>query len=172
MAGGAGPSWLVLWGLHRHSWLVVWGPHCQWWCAGPLLPLVAGGVGPSNAICGAGHSSFFMGGGAGCSSHCSWMVVVALVMPFLGGGGAPLSVFMRRGAWPLSLSWWSCRHSRVRVVGGHSCLQTLHPLLSHIGVMSLSCIISVCCCRVSSPCCCPLPSSSLSHVIVVAVPSL
>ena len=85
-----------------------------------------------------------------------------------------------------SCAMWSCRHSRVRVVGGHSCLRALHPSSSSL---ASSCIISVCCCHassssrvlgiacpcrhcVSSPCHCLMPSSSLSCVAVVAVPLL
>ena len=76
---------------------------------------------------------------------CGWCALTSL---FLGGGdGAPSSVFVHHGTWPSSLSWWSCRRLRVRVVGGHSCLRALHPSLSS----SSSSIISVCChCVLSS----------------------
>jgi len=174
MAGGAGPLWLMLWGLCCHSWLVVWGPRrclsvvvcwafvaiSGWWC-GALV----------------------------CHLWC-WVLVVfhgwrgwALVTLFVDGGSGPRHTV---SGW-----WWWCALVSFRVLwcmalatlmvvlslfegegGGWSfVLQTLHPSLSCIGIV-LSCVVSVCCCRMSLPCHCPLPSSSLSHVIVVAMPLL
>jgi len=98
MAGGAGPSWLVLWGLRRRSWLVVWGPRRRssvvvcwafvavsgWWC-GALV----------------------------CHSWC-WVLVVfhgwrgwALVALFVDGGSGP-----RRA---VSGWWWWCALIGFRV---------------------------------------------------------
>jgi len=71
-------------------------------------------------------------------------------------------------------------------VGGRSCLWALHPSLSSL---ASSCIVSVCCHRMSSSLCVPgiacprhhcvsllchclMPSLSLSRVAVVAMPSL
>jgi len=89
VAGGAGPSWLVLWGLHCRSWLVVWGPCCRssvvvcwafiavsgWWC-GALI----------------------------CHSWC-WALVI-----FHGGRGwALVALFMDGGSGPhhaVSGWWW------------------------------------------------------------------
>jgi len=178
MAGGVGPS----------SPLVASGE-------GPLLLFVSGGVGPRSLLVhgGVGASSPFMPGavgpsssfglgpsfvmhGAGGSSSCvfhGWRCW-GLVVLFVGGGGVPLSrcfwvvvVVVRPHGFLCTV--WSCHRSRVRVVGGHSCLQALHLLSSSL---ASSCIISVCCrCVLSSPCHCLVPSL-LSHVAVVAMPSL
>jgi len=79
---------------------------------------------------------------------CGWWWY-ALVVPFVnGGGGVPLSVFV----------WHGHRHCR----GG--------PVITRGVSSSLSCVPRRC--HVSSPCHCPLPSSSLSCNVVVAVPSL
>ena len=164
MAGGAGPLWLVLGGLRRHSWLVVWGPHCR---SAVVVCWAFVAVEPLFAIHGAGHSLFFVGGGAGCLSHCSWMVVVALVVLFVGGGGGvPSSVFVRRGAWSSSLviRGWSfvfvdapsvvipCWH---RVV----ILNRFHVLSSCVLTMLLSPALLVivpcrCCCHALIVMCC------------------
>jgi len=129
---------------------------------GPSLLFVCGGLGPSFAMHGAGGLlSFvdgaaggllsFMGGGAGGSSHCSWVVVVCLCLTISGWWWwCTLVGFMCCGMWPSSLSWWSCRHLRVRVVGGCSCLQALHPsssigvILHHFCVLSLRVILIAC----------------------------
>jgi len=126
------------------------GPHSPLVCGGvgPSSPFVPGGVGPSSsfglgpsfAVRGAGGLSFFVGGGAGGSSYCSWVVVV-VVRP--------------RG---FLCAMWSCHHSRVRVVGGHSCLRALHP--------SSSSLASFLCAVVT---CHPRCVSSASCVLVVVV---
>jgi len=125
---------------------------------------VAGGTGPSSSLVGgagplsstaggvAGPSSFFMGGVAGCWSHCSWVVVVCPHHEWWWW----CTLVGFRAAWPPSLSWWSCRSPRERVVGC-SCLPMLHPLSSHVGVLChfrvpSSCILVVLCphcCRMS-----------------------
>ena len=132
---------------------------------GPLSSLV-GGAGPSSSIAGgvAGFSSFFVGGGLGAHHIvCGWWWC-ALVMPFVGGG-ALLSVFVWHGAWPLSLSWWSCHCSRERVVS-HSCLQTVHLLSSCVGILCHFCVLSS---RVLVVMC---PHHCCMSLIVVACPSL
>jgi len=53
---------------------------------------------------------------------------------------------------------WSCRHSRVRVVGGRSCLQALHPSSSSL----VSFLCAVIACR-------PRRMSSASRVLIVVV---
>jgi len=116
---------------------------------------VAGGAGPSSSLVGgAGPSLFFVGGVTGCWSHCSWVVVCPRHTVCEWWWWCALVSF--RAAWPPSLSWWSCRCSRERVVGC-SCLRMLHPSSSHIGVLRRfrvpsSCILIVMCprhCRVS-----------------------
>jgi len=132
--------------------------------------------------------------------HCAWMVLLgachfswvevlgarhivrgwwwwcALVSPFLGGGGggAPSWVFMRRvvllpfegegGGW---LFVFAGTPSIVVIVGIVSvCCRR---------VSSLSRVLGIACPRrhcVFSLCHCLMPSSSLSRVAVVAVPSL
>jgi len=131
MAGGAGPSFAIR-------------------GAGPSLSLVGG----------AGPSSFFVGGVAGRWSHCSWVVVVC-----------PRRIICEWWWWctlvgfpaarPPSLSWWSCRHSRERVVG-RSCLRTLHPLSSCVGILHRFRVPSSRILVVMCPCCC-----HVSLVIVV-----
>jgi len=144
VASGEGPSLpFVSGGVGPRSPLVHGG-------VGPSLPFVPGGVGPSSlfglgplfAVHGAGGSSscvdgaaggssFFVGGGAGGSSYCLWVVVV-VVRPH-----------------GFSCAVWSCRHSRVRVVGGCLCLQALH--LSSSSLASFLCAVVTCHpCRVSS----------------------
>jgi len=190
MAGGVGPSSPFMASGEGPSLPFVSGG------VGPPSPLVCGGVGPlSLFVPGAvGPSSLFGLGpsfavrGAGGSSSCV-DGAAGLVVLFMGGGGVPSS----RRFWVVvvrphgfSCAVWSCCHSRVRVVGGCSCLQVLHPLSSSL---ASSCVVSVCCRHVSSssrvlsivcprhhcvssPCRCLVPSSSLSRVAVVAVPSL
>jgi len=140
MAGGAGPSFAV----------------CG---AGPLSSLV-GGAGPLLSTAGgvAGPSSFFVGGMAGCWSHCSWVVVVCPHHTICEWWWWCALVSFH-AAWPPSLSWWSCHRSRERVVG-RSCLQTLHPSSSNVGILHrfhvlLSRILIVMCrpfCDVSFDC--------------------
>ena len=83
---------------------------------------------------------------------CCWGLVIfcgwrcwGLVVLFMGGGGVPSS----RRFWVVVVvvhphgflcAVWSCHHSRVRVVGGRSCLQALHPSSS---LLASSCIVSV-----------------------------
>ena len=152
VASGEGPSLpFVSGGVGPRSPLVCGG-------VGPSSPFVPGGVGPSSsfglgpsfAVRGAGGSSscmdgaaggssFFVGGGAGGSSYCLWVVVVC-----------------PRG---FSCTMWSCCHSRVRVVGGRSCLRALHP-------SSSSSLASFLCAVVA---CHPRHVSSASRVLIVVV---
>jgi len=100
----------------------------------------------------------------------------ALVSPFLGGGGggAPLWVFVRRvvlspfegegGGW---LFVFVGAPSIVIVVGVISVC--CHRVSSSSHVLGIAC--PRCCC-VSLPCRCLMPSSLLSRVAVIAVPSL
>jgi len=85
---------------------------------------------------------------------CCWGLIVfhgwrcwGLVVLFMGGGGVPSS----RHFWVVvvvvhpcgfSCAVWSCRHSRVRVVGGRSCLWVLHPLL--LSLASFLCAVIAC----------------------------
>jgi len=149
--------------------------------AGPLLPFARGGTGPLFAVCGAGPSSslvggagpsssiaggvagpssFFMGGGAGRWSHCSWVVVVCPRRAVCEWWWCALVGF--HAVWALSLSWWSCHRSRERVVG-HSCLQTLHPSSSRVGVLRHFHVLSS---HVLVVVACP---SSLSCVLTVSL---
>jgi len=153
MAGGAGPSFAI------HG-------------AGPSSLLV-GGAGPSLSTVGgvAGPLSFFMGGGAGHWSHCSWVVVVCphwflcgmaaitvvVVLSSLEGEGR--GSFMSVDAPSIVVPRWRPASFPCAVVA-----------CPHSHVSSSSCVPHRCC--VSSPCCCPLPSSSLSCNVVAAVPSL
>ena len=162
MAGGAGPS-----SPFAHGGT---GPSFAIHGAGPSSSLV-GGAGPSSSIAGgvAGPSSFFMGGGAGRWSHCSWVVVVCPRHAVCEWWWCALIGF--RAAWAPSLSWWSCRRSRERVVG-HSCLRTLHPLLSRVGVLRhfrvlSSCVLIIVACPSSSSC---VLTMSLSPALLVIVP--
>jgi len=177
VAGGAGSWWLVLWGLCRHSWLVVWGPHRRssvvvcwafvaisgWWC-GALV---------CHSWCWA--LIIFHGWRAGHSSHCSWMVVVALVALFLGGGGgAPSLVFV---PWCVALATLVVVLSLFKGEGGgwsfmfadapsvvvlHWHRVILHRfcvLSSHVLAMLLSPALFVivpcrCCCRALIVTCC------------------
>ena len=101
---------------------------------------------------------------------CCWGLIIfhgwrcwGLVVLFVGGGGVPLSrrlwvvvvVVHPRG---FSCTVWSCRHLRVRVVGGRSCLRALHP--SSLSLASFLCAVIVC--R-------PRRMSSASHVLIVVV---
>jgi len=186
MAGGVGPSSpfmasgegpllpFIGGGVGPHLPLVHGG-------VGPLLPFMPGAIGPSSSF-GLGPS-FAMWCWALVIVHgwCCWGLVIfhgwrcwGLVILFMGGGGVPLSC----RSWVVvvcpcrfSCAVWSCRRSRVRVVGGCLCLWALHPSSSSL---ALSCIISVCCHRMSSsshvlgiafpcrvvvpcpPCCCPM----------------
>jgi len=184
VAGGVGPCSCLWWcgalvavcGWWCWALITV----CEWWCGllfigggvGASSPFAHGGLGPSFAICGAGHLSFFMGGGAGCSSNCLWVVVV-VVHPH------QLLCTMMHGP-------HHCRRARVRVVicvCGHSICHR-HPTLASFPCAVITCclccmsssscvlvIVNPHCCCVSSLCCCPVPSLLLSHV-VVAMPSL
>jgi len=156
--GTGRPSWLVVLGPRLP--FVVLGPLCHWWVV--LVPR---------------RFSWVEWLGAGRIVRGWWWC--ALVVSFVnGGGGAPLSVFLRQGrrhchAGPVvarGRGWW------VVCVCGHSI---------HCRPALASCVVSVCRHRVSSslsrvphhhrvssPCCCPLSSSSLSHDVVVAVSSL
>jgi len=125
----------------------LWGP-----C---LLCMVLGACCHSwMVLLGARHFSWVEVLGACCIVHGWWWC--ALVSLFLGGDGVPSSVFVHRGTWPLSLLWWSCHRSRVRVVGGRSCLQVLHPSLT------ASFLCAVVTCR-------PHFMSSASHVLIIVV---
>jgi len=161
--------------------------------AGPSSPFAHGGTGPSFAVhgagCslsllgGAGHSSsivggvagpllFFMGGGAGRWSHCSWVVVVcphhAVCEWWWWCALVSFCV-----AWPLSLSWWSCHRLRERVVGC-SCLQMLHPSSSHVGVLCRFHVLSLCVLVVVCPrhCCMSLIIIVCPCHVVVPCPPL
>jgi len=150
--------------------------------AGPSSLFACGGTGPSFAICGAGPSSstaggvagpssFFVGGGAGCWLHCSWVVVVCphwfscsmapitvvVVLSLLEGEGGG-SFMSADTPSVVVLHWRPASFPHAVIVCPHN----------HVS-SSLSHVPHHCC--VSSPCRCPLPSSSLSHN-VVAVPSL
>jgi len=107
---------------------------------------------------------------------CCWGLVIfcgwrgwALVALFMGGGVVPSSVFMWHG--PLSPSWWSCHRSRERVVG-HSCLWTLHPLSSCIGILRRFCVLSSCVLVVMCPhhCCMSLIIVMCPRRVVVPCP--
>jgi len=175
VASGEGPSLpFVSGGVGPRSPLVRGG-------VGPSSPFVPGGVGPSSSfglgpsftVRGAGGSSSCMDGG-----WCCWGLVVfrgwrcwGLVVLFVGGGGVPSScrfwvvvVVVRPHGF--SCAVWSCRRSRVRVVGGRSCLRAFHPSSSSL---ASSCIVSVCCRRVSSSSLCVL-TMSLSRALLVVVP--
>jgi len=121
MGGGAGRS-------SHGSWMVVWGLFavCVWWC-GAFVAVCAWWCGASFAI------PWWFGALARCSwcwalvvicGGCCWVLVV-----FHGWRcwvlGGPSLFFMCHGAWPSSLSWWSFRRSRMRVLGRRSCLQAL-----------------------------------------------
>ena len=122
--------------------------------------------------------------------HFSWVEVLgarrivrgwwwcALVSPFLGGGGggggAPSWVFMRRvvlspfkgegGGWSFVFAGAPSIVVVVDVVS-----VCCRRMLSSSRVLSIACPHRRC---VSSLCHCLMPSSSLSHVVVIAVPSL
>ena len=122
MAGDAGLSlWLVVLGPRS---LVVLGPCCQ-------LQVVL--LGPC-------HFSWVEGLGTGCIVHGWWWC--ALIVPFVNGGGAPSSVFLRHGprhcrGGPVvarGRGWWV-----IHVCG---CSIHCHPMLA-------SCVVSMCCHRVS-----------------------
>jgi len=109
-----------------------------------------------------------MGGGAGHLSHCSWMVVVALVALFLGGGGgAPSLVFV---PWCMALATLMVVLSLFKGEGGgwsfvfadapsvvvlcwhHVILRRFRVLSSRVLAMLLSPALLVivpcrCCCR-------------------------
>jgi len=186
VAGGVGPSSpfvasaegpslpFVSGGVGAHSLLVRGG-------VGPSLPFMPGGVGPSSSF-GLGPS-FTVHGAGGLSScvdggWCCWGLVVfrgwrcwGLIVLFVGGGGVPSScrfwvvvvVLRPRG---FSCAMCSCHRSRVRVVGGRSCLWVFHPSSSSL---ASSCIVAVCCHCVSSSLLCVL-SMLLSRALLVVVP--
>jgi len=101
---------------------------------------------------------------------CCWGLVVfhgwrcwGLVVLFVGGGGVPSScrfwvVVVVVRPCGFSCAVWSCHHSRVRVVGGRSCLRALHPSLSSLA----SFLCAVVACR-------PRRMSSASRVLIVVV---
>jgi len=140
--------------------------------AGPSSSLV-GGAGPSLSTVGgvAGPLLFFVGGVAGRWSHCSWVVVcpcqfscsmatvtVMVVLSSLKGEGG--GSFMSVDAPSVIVLHWH--------PASFPCAIVMYPC-SHVSSL-LSCVPHHC--RVSSPCRCPLPSSSLSRDVVVAMPSL
>ena len=135
--GTGRPLWLVMLGFHCCLWLVVLGPHhcLHVVVLGPHLPFVV--LGPHRqlqvVLLGPRRFLWVEGLGAGCIVHGWWWC----------------ALIGFHAAWPPSLSWWSCHCLRERVVG-HSCLQTLHPLLSCIGVlhrfhMLSSCVLIIMC---------------------------
>jgi len=147
-------------GTGRPSWLVVLGPRHHWWVVLVRCQLWVVLLGPH-------RFSWVEWLGAGCIV-CGWWWC-ALIAPFVnGGGGAPSSVFMwhvtqGRGSWVICVCGCSICHCPTLASCIVSvCCHHVSLLLSHVP----------CCCHVSSPCRCPLPSLSLSCDVVVAVPSL
>jgi len=108
--GTGRPSWLVVLGPCLP--FMVLGPRHHWWVV--LVPCRQLQV----VLLGPHHFSWVEWLGAGRIVHGWWWCALVGF----------------RAAWPLSLSWWSCPRSRERVVG-HSCLWTLHPSSSCIGVL-------------------------------------
>jgi len=87
VAGGAGPSWLVLWGLCHRSWLVVWGPRrCSsvvvcwafvavsgWWCGALVCHLWCWELVIFHGWRGWVLVALFMDGGSGpCHAVSGW----------------------------------------------------------------------------------------------------
>jgi len=131
--GTGRPSWLVVLGP-RLPFMVL-GPHRCWWVV--LVPCHQLRV----VLLGPRCFSWVEWLGAGRIVHGWWWC--ALVAPFVnGGGGAPSSVFMQHGrrhcrGGPViarGRGWWV-----VHVCGRSICRR---PAL-------VSCIISVCCRRIS-----------------------
>jgi len=170
MAGGAGPSWLVLWGLRCHSWLVVWGPRHRssvvvcwafvavsgWWC-GALV----------------------------CCSWC-WALIAfhgwrgwALVALFVDGGSGPHRTV---SGW-----WWWCTLIDFRAPWCVALATLVVVLLSFEGeggrwsfvfadtpsvVVPCWCCVILCRFRVLSSHVLTMSLSPALLVVVVAVPSL
>jgi len=175
VSGGVGPHLPLVHGGVGPLLLFVPG------AVGPSLPFAHGGLGPLFAMRGAGGLSFFVGGGAGGLLHCSWVVVVCPCLAVSGWWWCALIGFCA--------PWYMALVTVVVVLslfkgegGGWSFMFAGAPSI-------IDCIVSVCCCCMLSslhvlsitcphrccvflPCCCLVPSLSLSHVVVVAVPSL
>ena len=138
-------SSMVVWGPCHHSclvvlgplrclWLVVWGPLCRVWCWALVV------------VCG----------------WCCWVLMV-----FCGWRCWAFTAIHGWWCWPLirhSGGWalvifcgWRCRHSRVRVVGHHSCVWVLVVIHQHwFSVLFIChhCLLFIVC--PSSPVvCCP-----------------
>ena len=159
-------SWLVMLGPHRHLRMVVLGPHLlfvvlgpchHWWVV--LVPRHQLRV----VLLGPCRFSWVDGLGTGHIVRGWWWCALVSF----------------HAAWPPSPSWWSCHHLRERVVG-HSCLQTLHLSLSHIGILHcfrvlLSHVLIVMCprcCRVSlivvmCPCCVVVPCPPCRYPVML-----
>ena len=134
--GTGRPLWLVVLGPCLP--FVVLGPRHRWWVVlVPRCQLWVVLLGPC------------------CFSWVEWLGAGHIVR----GWWCALVSF--HAAWPPSLSWWSCPHSRERVVG-RSCLWTLHPSLSCIGILHRFRVPSSCILVVMCPRCC-----HVSLIIVV-----
>jgi len=144
VAGDAGlSSWLVLGPRHRlcvvvlgpRLLFVVLGPRRRWWVVlGPRRQLRVVLLGPR-------HFSWVEGLGAGRIVRGWWWC--ALVVPFVNGGGAPSSVFVRRGP-------RHCHGGPVVARGRGSWVVRVCGRSIRRRPASASCVVSVCCRHVSS----------------------